>query len=260
MCSCCPFRWRQPATCRGLEFRPSNPRVAHHANILLDRTATSRERNDQDPTLGEQGLLAATAVYPQGHFLGWTPGQPDPLLPENLAWPLEPNTDLVVQLHLKPSGKPEPIRFRVAFFFGARAPDRTPAVLRLGRQNIDIPAGERGYRIIDSYELPVDIQVLALKPHAHYRAREIHAFAALPGGEIKWLLYIRDWDFQWQHVYRYVDPVMLPARTRITMEYSLRQRRREHPQSRTAFEARPMGTSFVRRDGRPLDSGIATRP
>jgi hypothetical protein len=27
-----------------------------------------------------------SAVYPDGHFLGWTPGQAAPLLPKGLAW------------------------------------------------------------------------------------------------------------------------------------------------------------------------------
>ena len=203
----------------GLEFRPSNPRVVHHANILLDHTPTSRQRNDEDPTLGEQGLLSATAAYPPGHFLGWTPGQPDPLLTESLAWQLEPNTDLVVQLHLKPSGKPELVQFRVGFFFGTKAPDRTPAVLRLSRQNLDIAAEERHYLATDSYQLPVDVDVLAIKPHAHYRAREVRAFATLPSGETQWLLFIKDWDFQWQHTYRYVTPVRLPRGAWLRMEY-----------------------------------------
>ena len=203
---------------RGAELRPDNPRVVHHANILLDRTPTSRERNADDPTLGERGFTAGTAASPPGHFLSWAPGQSDALLPDGLSWRLEPGTDLVVQLHLKPSGKPEVVQFSVGFFFGADPPDRTPVVLRLGRQQIDIPAGERAYTITDAYVLPVDADVLALKPHAHYRGHDIQALATLPDGTKKWLLYIKDWDFRWQHVYRLVTPLALPAGTTLTMQ------------------------------------------
>jgi tetratricopeptide (TPR) repeat protein/mono/diheme cytochrome c family protein len=205
---------------RGVEFRPDNPRVVHHANILLDRTPTSRARNDQDPSLGEKGLLATTAGLPPGYFLGWAPGQLDPLLPKGLSWLLEPNTDLVVQLHLKPTGKPEPVAFSVGFFFTDDAPERTPAMLRLGRQTIDIAAGQTDYTMTDSYTLPVDVVVQALKPHAHYRAHAIQAVATLPDGAKKWLLYIKEWDFNWQHVYRYVTPVALPKGTTVTMRYT----------------------------------------
>ena len=124
---------------RGVEFRPDDASVVHHANILIDRTPTSRDRNAQDPALGESGLLAATAEYPPGQLLGWTPGQPDPLLPKGMAWSLAPGTDLVVQLHMAPGGRSRPVRFSVGLFFTPNPPESLPAVLRLGRRDIDIP-------------------------------------------------------------------------------------------------------------------------
>lgn len=209
---------------RGLEFRPGNARVVHHANIRLDRTPASRSRDADDPAPGYDGLLARTAAYPDGHFLGWTPGQVVPLVESDLAWRLEPGTDLVIQLHMQPSGKPEPVRPSVGLFFApaaaANAGTRTPAIIRLGDQGIDIPAGEPSYAIGDSYVLPVDVELLAVQPHAHYRAREIEAIATLPDGTRKRLIHIRDWDFRWQHVYRFVTPVRLPKGTTVAMRFT----------------------------------------
>src|SRR5258708_4365000 len=82
-----------------------------------------------------------------------------------------------------------------ALFFGDSPPTRSPALPRLGRPDIDIPPGVSHHVVEDSYELPVDVAVLALKPHAHYRAREIRGLATLPDKTVKWLLYIKDWDF-----------------------------------------------------------------
>jgi tetratricopeptide (TPR) repeat protein/mono/diheme cytochrome c family protein len=205
---------------RGVEFRPGNARVVHHANIRIDRTPASRQLDEQDPAPGYDGLMARTAVYPDGHFLGWTPGQIAPLLPKTLAWRLDRGTDLVVQLHMQPSGKPETVQPTVGLFFGGEPPVRTPAMLRLGSQGIDIPAGEKEYTISDSYVLPVDVEVLAVQPHAHYRARAIKGAATLPDGTEKGLIYIRDWDFRWQHVYRFVTPLALPRGTTVTMRYT----------------------------------------
>lgn len=204
----------------GLEFRPGNPRVLHHANIRIDPTSASRELDKQDPTSGYEGGFAPSAEYPDGYFPGWTPGQSDPLLPKGLAWRLDKGTDLVIQLHMRPSGKPEVVNFSVGFFLGDDPPQRTPAMLRLGDQSIDIAAGESDYTIIDSYVLPVDVEVQAVHPHAHSRAREIQGFARLPDGTKKWLIYIKDWDFRWQHVYRYVRPFALPKGTTMTMRYT----------------------------------------
>jgi tetratricopeptide (TPR) repeat protein len=205
---------------RGVEFRPGNSKVVHHANIRIDRTPTSRQLDEQDPAPGYDGLMARTAIYPDGHFLGWTPGQIAPLLPKNLSWRLDRGTDLVVQLHMQPSGKSESVRPRIGLFFGGEPPVRTPAMLRLGNQGIDIPPGEQHYVISDSYVLPVDVDVLAVQPHAHYRAREIKGVAVLPDGTEKGLIYIRDWDFRWQHVYRFVTPLSLPKGTTVAMRYT----------------------------------------
>lgn len=227
---------------RGVEFHPDDPRVTHHANILIDRTSTSRVRNTESPALGESGLLAATTEYPSGHLLGWTPGRPDPLLPNDLAWPLEAGTDLVVQLHMVPDGTPRPVRFSVGLYLTSEPPTRTPTVLRLGRRDIDIPAGEREYVTTDAYVLPVDAEVRALKPHAHSRARTIAVNATRPDGSTTLLLAIEDWDFRWQHVFRYVEPVQLPRGTRITMRYtyenSTSRRNPERPPRRVLWGPR----------------------
>jgi len=205
---------------RGLEFRPGNPKVVHHANIRIDRTPTSRRLDEADAGPGYDGLIARSADYPDGHFLGWTPGQVAPLLPKDLAWRLERHTDLVVEVHMQPSGKAEQVAPSIGLYFGDESPTRTPAMLRLGRQNIDIPAGDAHYTITDSYVLPVDVEVQAVQPHAHYRARDVRGDATLPDGSTRPLIRIKDWDFRWQHVYRFVTPFRLPKGTTLSMRYT----------------------------------------
>ncbi|MBI1875633.1 MAG: tetratricopeptide repeat protein [Acidobacteria bacterium] len=205
---------------KGLEFRPGNSRVVHHANIRIDPTPTSRSLDEQDPDPGYDGLIAHTAVYPDGHFFGWTPGQLPTLLPKGMAWRLERSADLVVQVHMRPSGKVERVQPTIGLFLASDPPERTPAMLRLGRQNIDIPAGDAAYTIEDSYVLPVDVEVYAVQPHAHYRARDVRGWATLPDGSRKWLIFIKDWDFRWQHVYRPVAPIVLPKGTTLAMRFT----------------------------------------
>ncbi len=205
---------------RGLEFRPGNARVVHHANIRIDRTGASRALDAADPDPGYSGVIAHSAQYPDGHFLGWTPGQVAPLLPDDLAWGLDGPTDLVVEIHMQPSGRAENVQPSIGLYFSDRPPARAPAMLRLGRQGIDIPAGEPSYTITDEYVLPVDVEVQALQPHAHYRARDIRGDATLPDGSVRRLLHIGDWDFRWQHVYRYATPLHLPKGTKLSMRYT----------------------------------------
>ena len=218
------FAIRIPVTKRtyvtGIEFRPGNARVVHHANIRIDQTDATRKLDEADPLPGYDGLMPRSAEYPEGHFLGWTPGQIAPLVPPDLAWTLEPGSDLVVQLHMQPSGAVEEVQPEIGFYFTNREPSRIPTILRLGSQGIDIAPGDARYVIRDSYELPVDVELLAVQPHAHYRAREIRGTARLPDGSTQTVMHITDWDFRWQHVYRHESPVKLPKGTRLAMEYT----------------------------------------
>ncbi len=214
-----PVPISQSRCVRGVEFRPGS-RAVHHSNMQIDRTGTSRRFDDRDPEPGYDGPLSPDAEYPDGHFLGWTPGQLPPLLPDDMCWRLEPGSDLLLQMHMRPTGKPETIQPTVAFLFSDRPATRIPVMLRLGKQDIDIPAGDQRFRARDTYVLPVDAQVQAIQPHAHYLAREIVAFAELPDQSTRWLVHITDWDFNWQDIYRYAEPFWLPRGTRLVMEYT----------------------------------------
>jgi tetratricopeptide (TPR) repeat protein len=205
---------------KAIEFHPGTTAAIHHAAIKIDRTDTSRQLDEADPAPGYDGGAPRTASFPDGHFLAWTPGQSPSPLPDDMSWPLEASSDVVFELHLMPTGKPESIQPSVGLFFTDRSPSRRPSMLRLGSQTIDIAAGDSDYRIADSFVLPVAVEVLALQPHAHYLAREVSGFARLPDGTIKWLIYIKDWDFRWQDVYRLHTPLALPAGATLEMNYT----------------------------------------
>ena len=203
----------------GIEFRPGNPRVAHHANLRLDRTRSSRQLDEQDPAPGYEGPISPQAHYPDGHFLGWTPGQLPPLAEPGMGWRLEPGSDFVIQLHMQSTGRPESIRASVGLYLTDAPPVRTPMMLRLGRQSIDILPGEPRYVIRDRFTLPVGAELIGIQPHAHFRATEINGFATFPDGRTEPLIRISDWDFNWQDVYRYEARPFLPAGTTVAMEY-----------------------------------------
>lgn len=203
---------------KGIELLPGNPRVLHHATITVDRSDVSRRLDAQDSEVGF-GMMGGDSKPPDGHFLGWTPGKTPRFLPEGMGWRLDPGSDLVIQMHLLPSGRPESIRATVGLYFTDTPPVQIPVMLRLGSQIIDIPAGEARYLIRDSFTLPVDVTVLRIYPHAHYLATTLRGTAELPDGTTRRLIHIPHWHFHWQDDYRYTTPMALPAGTRLTMEY-----------------------------------------
>ena len=203
---------------RAVEFRPGNRTVAHHAVVGVDRTRSSRRYDQADREPGFDNRLGGIES-PDGHFLSWAPGKVPSMGPADMAWRLDPGTDLVIQLHMMPAEHPELVRASVGLFFADTPPTRVPALIKLGSKSIDIPAGEAAFTITDTYELPADMDVLTVYPHAHYLAKDMKAFATLPDGTTKWLMWIKDWDFDWQDEYRYAPPVFLPKGTVLTMRY-----------------------------------------
>jgi tetratricopeptide (TPR) repeat protein/mono/diheme cytochrome c family protein len=204
---------------RAWQFRPGN-RVVHHATMQIDTDGTSRRYDDQDAESGYEGLIAPSARAPDGFFLDWAPGHQAAVAVPNTAWPLPKDSDLVMMLHLRPSGKVERVQASIGLYFSDSPPAQLPVMLRLTRQDLDIPAGESGYRVTDSFTLPIDVDVYTVQPHAHYLAHEMRGIARLPDGTIRPLILIKQWDFDWQDVYHYAAPVFLPAGSTLSIDYT----------------------------------------
>jgi Flp pilus assembly protein TadD len=202
------------------ELRVNNTKVVHHATMEIDRTGTSRGLDAQDPESGYEGLIPHSVTSLDGFFLDWAPGHTPYVAPEGMAFPLEKGSDLVLMLHLRPDGKPEPVQVSVALYFTDTPPTRVPAMLRLTRQDFRIQPGERREVVASSYTLPVGVDLYTVQPHAHYLARSVEGVATLPDGKTRTLISIKHWDFNWQDVYRYRTPVALPAGTTVTMRWT----------------------------------------
>ncbi len=204
---------------RAVEWRVDNRVVLHHAALFVDRSGASRELEATDPAPGFPGMGPGNALVPDGQFVGWAPGKVTRAGEEGIAWTLDDQTDIVLQLHLRPSGKPESIRVSLGLHFADAPPTRSVVSIRLMSNTIDIPAGQRDYRVVDRYVVPVDLSVHGIYPHAHYLARDMRGTATLPNGSTRTLFHIPSWDFNWQDEYAYVEPIALPQGSEIVMEY-----------------------------------------
>ena len=204
---------------RAWEFLPGSGAV-HHATMQFDPTRSSRRLDEQDPEPGYEGLVPHSAMSPDGYFLGWLPGLISNVAPREMSWPLPTGADLILMLHLRPIGRAETIQAKLGLYFSDGPPHLQPTLIRMTRQHMDIPPGERRYVVTDTFRLDVDADLYTIQPHAHLLAKEVKSYATLPDGTRKWLIYIRDWDFNWQGVFRYAHPQFLPAGTTVTFEFS----------------------------------------
>jgi Flp pilus assembly protein TadD len=201
---------------RAIELDPGNRAVVHHAALLADTSGTARRFEGRDAEPGFEDMVGGTA--PGGHFVGWTPGRGAVVLEEGMPWVVEEATDLVLQLHLMPSGRSEKVRARVGLWLTDAPARARPAMVHLLATRLDIPAGDRAYRAADAFELPIDVAAHSVYPHAHHLGRRIQAWAERPDGTVEPLLRIDDWRFAWQEEYRFAEAVELPAGTLLRLE------------------------------------------
>ena len=207
---------------RAVEIHPGDKRLVHHANVYVDRYETAR-RMQKENGAGFGGMeirIDSEAFDPDSHFLFWKPGTVAAFEPDGMALRLDKGTDLILNAHLQPSGRPEPIQPTIGLYFTDKPATVHPMLLQLQNDAaLDIPAGATNFVVTDEFKLPLDVDVLGVYPHAHYLGKDLLATAELPDGTTRTLIHIKHWDVNWQAVYRYEEPVSLPRNTVLKMRY-----------------------------------------
>jgi hypothetical protein len=203
---------------RAWEFQPGARATVHHALFFTDGSKGARKRAEAGG--GTYSCFGVPGFLPSGSLGGWSPGFAAFESPAGTASRLQAGHDLVMQIHYHPTGRAETDRSRIGLYFAATPPTRKIMDVGLVSRLIDIPAGDAAYKVRDHFTLPIDVEVTGVIPHAHYICKRMLGWAVLPNGRKQTLIEIADWDFNWQEQYRYRKPFILPAGTRVEMEFT----------------------------------------
>ncbi|HZZ43642.1 MAG TPA: redoxin domain-containing protein [Tepidisphaeraceae bacterium] len=201
------------------EFRPGNPKVVHHSLLFMDESGKARQLDAADPGPGWRSF-GGPGFTPSGGLGGWAPGALAERLPDGIGRPIHKGADVVFQMHYHPDGKPEQDQSELALYFAKKPITQVVGTLTMGKRQIDIPAGDNHYTRQQSITLPEDITLVGIIPHMHLLGHEMKVTATSPDGKIIPLIWIKDWDFQWQGQYRYSEPLHLIKGTQIDMQAS----------------------------------------
>lgn len=208
---------------RAVEYHPAVRRVVHHALFQFVRGGSVADIAGTDGKPGFGGAMPARMVQafaPAGDLGGWAVGATPRFLPADLAWTLNKGSDFILQLHLHPTGKLERERSTIGLYFASGPPPRKVRELMAPGlfgvlANIDIPPGEKNYVVKGTARTFANMRAYSALAHAHYLGKEMKAIATLPDGTTKPMLWIKDWDFNWQDRYVYKTPIDLPKGTKI---------------------------------------------
>jgi len=183
---------------QAIEIRPGEPSVVHHVLVFIDGSDNSgNSRNDAaDEQSGYWGIYVpgnSTLVYPAGY-----------------AKRIPKGARLRFQMHYTPNGTATADSTRIGLVFAKEPPRYEVHVAGIARTKFNIPAGAANHQVSKTINVPTDVQVLAFLPHMHLRGKAAR-FDLLSGDQTHTMLDIPRYDFNWQLLYRYAQPVTVKA-------------------------------------------------
>ena len=150
---------------------------------------------------------------------GWLPGMTPSVFPQGVGTLLPKGSDIVLQMHYYRTGQPEKDRSRIGLYF-LKETDPVQIYSRsISKQSFTIPAGDERFAVLPRGTLQADIYLMAVIPHMHFLGREMKVTAKLPNKDKEVpLVWIKNWDFNWQDVYHYKKPLFLPKGTEVRVD------------------------------------------
>lgn len=203
---------------KAMDVKPGNKQVVHHVIAFIDERGVSHAKDGQDGQPGYNTNGGGPGFLPNGSFGGWAPGVQVAETPPGSAFELRPGATIVLQVHYHKSGKPETDRTKVGLYFAKEKVDRVMEIAWMANPLFRIPAGAEAHPVRMNYPIPADATIYSVMPHMHLLGRTMKATAVFPDGTTRPLIFVDDWDFNWQLVYALKEPMKLPKGSHIRIE------------------------------------------
>ena len=210
-----------------VDLRPGNRQTVHHVIIFTDTTGTAAKLDGQDGNPGyscfggpgipvdPNNLLAALDSL--SGVAGWAPGTRPHFLPDGVGILIPNGARIVMQVHYHPISVTGPDQTQIGLYFM-----RSDIKKRL----YNIPVVNMSFKVppntvqdvtatFPPVPLPLSAKAILVFPHMHLLGRKIKADLTDPSGKVTPLIYEDNWDFNWQGAYTYVNPIAVPAYSKI---------------------------------------------
>jgi hypothetical protein len=182
------------------EARPGAPGVVHHVVVYI------LPQGQRQPFL-QDGTLSV--------LVGWAPGDLGLVCPPDTALRIPKGSKLRFELHYTPNGTAVKDRSSVGITFAKQPPKYELFTNSFANESILLPPREEHYRAEATLRLRADARIISCTPHMHWRGKDYFYEIIYPDGKRQTILSVPRWDFNWQNVYRFQEPIALPKGARI---------------------------------------------
>ena len=201
-----------------IDVRPGDRNTVHHVIAFIDTNGSSAALEGEDGSPGYQcfgGPGFSITNLNASTLGGWAPGARPVMLPDGVAMSLPKNSRVVLQVHYHPhTGSPAPDQTQIGIYYAKTKPAKLLRFLPLLNDTFTIPPNDPNYRVTTSFNnLFVNTHLWLIAPHMHLLGRKMKVST-----QDSCLIDIEDWDFNWQGMYRYKNPVPIPIGTNVSLE------------------------------------------
>jgi hypothetical protein len=142
-------------------------------------------------------------------------------LPDNVGIFVPRGAKIVMQVHYHAhhGEHVEPDQTRFGIYFSKDKVEKRLRYVPVVNTTFRIEPGEKAKEVTAEFFVPpfFDAHALHIAPHMHLLGREIKVEKIRFGGDRESLVYIDDWDFNWQGFYEYEEPVPLKFGDRVKL-------------------------------------------
>jgi len=177
------------------EAHPGARGVVHHVVVYI-------LQEGQRGAVGRDGRLAI--------LVGWAPGDLGLVCPPETALRVPKGARLRFEMHYTPNGTAVKDRSAVGLTFAPKPPKYEMLLNEFANMAIEVPAHDPHYKAEALFRLRADARILGFSPHMHWRGKDYRYEVIYPDGKRETLLSVPRWDFNWQSVYRFAEPLKLP--------------------------------------------------
>lgn len=191
---------------RAVEVKAGNPSVVHHALIFI--LYPKEYRHLQPDARG--GL--------NGYFAAFLPGAAIEPFPNGSAQWVPAGSTFVFQMHYTVTGRPETDLTRMGLYFADEQPQYEFRMAGANNTRFEIPPQTTDFPTTASYRFDDAVTLWAASPHMHYRGSRFRFEVRPPDASPFTVLSVPRFDFNWQPLYFFEEPVPVPAGTTIFCE------------------------------------------